>query len=171
MDDEQKAIEGYKILNSINDWVTKCFTVAWGTIPSKITMGDRRIVEQLLKDTDNDQQIVRDAFLEARAQKKESLAYVREIVKNSYQKKITQKNITEGEKIKKEDEKTWNPKTDGSLLESIFGNVEKIAENMDMESKNDTPEKPMSKMRFLRLYGSGRINEYKDYLNKFKELK
>lgn len=99
MTDEQKIAEGYRLLNSVNDYVAKCFSVAWRWMPNRMSMGDRRIVEQMLKDTD--QECVRDAFLEARAQNKESLAYVRTVAKGMYEKKSIKKNIQAHEKIKK----------------------------------------------------------------------
>ena len=116
MTDEQKIAEGYRLLNSVNDYVAKCFSVAWRWMPNRMSMGDRRIVEQMLKDTD--QECVRDAFLEARAQNKESLAYVRTVAKGMYEKKSIKKNIQAHEKIKKEEQgEIYNSEIHGKLFE------------------------------------------------------
>jgi hypothetical protein len=91
MTDEQKIAEGYRLLNSVNDYVLKCFSVSWHWIPSRVSMGDRRLVEQMLKDYG--QETVRDAFLEARAQAKETLAYVRACCKGIHEDKSKKKFI------------------------------------------------------------------------------
>lgn len=119
MTDEQKIAEGYRLLNSVNDYVLKCFVVSWHWIPSRVSMGDRRIVENLLKEYG--QETVRDAFLEARAQgtEKENLAYVRACCKGIHEQKSKKKFIEKHEEVKREEQKTWNPKEDDDWVKAV----------------------------------------------------
>lgn len=100
--DEDKMKMIYDLLRMVNDYTVKCFGY-WGWLPNRITLGDRRICEQILKDCGWDNEILRDAFIEGKAQGKENLAYVRTVAKNLYEKKSIKKHIDKHEEIKKEE--------------------------------------------------------------------
>lgn len=101
MTDSEKVKQAYALLRSVNDQVTRFFSVAWGTIPGNITAGDRMIVEQMLKNCSYE--AVRDAFLEARAQGKQSLSYVRTVAESLHTKYSVEKNLKEHNKTKQQD--------------------------------------------------------------------
>lgn len=103
--DEEKMKIIYELLGLVNDYITKCFG-HWGWMPSRITLGHRRICEQILKDCNGDYEVLRDSFIEGTAQEKESLAYIRTVAKGIYQKKSIQKNIQAHEELKKEEKQT-----------------------------------------------------------------
>jgi len=117
MTDEQKIIEAYRLLRSVNDYVVKCFCTAWNWIPTRISAGDRMIVEQLIKEYG--QETVRDAFLEARANSVEKLNYVRTVAKNIHEDKSKKKFIEKHEEVKREEQKTWNPKEDDEWVKAV----------------------------------------------------
>lgn len=100
--DEEKMKMIYDLLRMVNDYIVKCFGY-WGWMPSRITLGDRNICEQILKDCNWDNEILRDAFIEGKAQGKETLAYVRTVAKNIYEKKAVKKNREEHEELKNEE--------------------------------------------------------------------
>lgn len=100
MTDAEKVKEAYALLRSVNDQVVRFFTVAWGTIPSSITAGDRMIVEQMLKSFCYE--AVRDAFLEARAQGKQSLSYVRTVAQNMNEKIMVERSVKEAKEKAKD---------------------------------------------------------------------
>jgi len=101
MTDAEKVKQAYALLRSVNDEITRFFTVAWNVPPNNITAGDRMIVEQMRKNFCYE--AVRDAFLESRAQKKESLAYVRTVAESLHTKYSVEKNLKEHSKIKQQD--------------------------------------------------------------------
>lgn len=101
MTDAEKIKEAYALLRSVNDETVRFFTVAWNTPHNQITAGDRMLVEQIRKNCCYE--AVRDAFLEARAQKKESLAYVRTVAESLHTKYSIEKNLKDHNKIKQQD--------------------------------------------------------------------
>jgi len=118
MTDTEKVKEAYRLLRSVNDEITRCFTVAWNIPPSNISAGDRMIVEQLLKNYDY--LAVRDAFLEARANKAEKLSYVRTVAKNLHEKRAVKANLELHREIKKEEKQNFYSKeVHGSLVDMV----------------------------------------------------
>ncbi len=97
MTDEQNIKEAYRLLRSVNDDVTRLFSVAWNRI-NNISAAERSLVEKLLKAYDYE--AVRDAFEESVAYEKMNLAYVRTVAKNKYEQRSAEKNIKEAEQLK-----------------------------------------------------------------------
>jgi hypothetical protein len=97
--DEQKIKEAYKLLRSVNDDITRLFSVAWNRV-NNISAAERSLVEKLLKTYDYE--AVRDAFEESVAHGKMSLAYVRTVAQNMYEQRSAKKEIKQAEDLKKE---------------------------------------------------------------------
>lgn len=124
MTDAEKIKQAYALLRSVNDETTRFFTVAWNTPPNNITAGDRMLVEQIRKNCSYE--AVRDAFLEARAQKKESLAYVRTVAESLHTKYSVEKNLKDHNKIKQQELELYknrndNPKSWEGMFKEILG--------------------------------------------------
>ena len=126
MTDEDKIKQAYGLMRQVNDWVAKCFSISWNWPLNRISAGDRMIVDKMIGEYGKE--IVRDSFLEARAQQKESLAYVRKVAKNLYEEKQKQVHIEQHEKLKKEDSvgEIYSLEKDGSLIEMLNDFAKKV---------------------------------------------
>ena len=97
---------------------------------------------------DYDYESVRQAFEESVAQNKMTLAYVRTVARNVYEKNTIKRYTDTHEIIKQEDKKRYNPAIDGSLLE--IAGLKKMPEPVKDESYKNNPEYKRKEQLFIQ---------------------
>ena len=140
MTDTEKIQKAYELLRSVRDAATRLFGVSWGEgYAQQMTAGDRVMVEQLMKEYDYD--AVRDAFQESRAQKKQTLAYVRVVAKSLHEKRVIEKNLDQHYKMKAEEKDSKPDPTVAKLLKNIIKDMRPVRKEKPKMTKEQKLER------------------------------